>query len=215
MFNKIIAFFKKRNKFKFNANHIIVEAFECNGIKYYMFEDPMNLPAQRGLYAMEAYEEMNMRCDKEYLKAYIEAVETILKPTKGLELLKLAKLTNDLKNRINFIIEPNLVYKLATVVFFDESEDPYKWERKHAEFKITEWKKNMDVESFFFKTPLMTLVPYLNSFSGDTSAIEIHSKIANLQNENHWQTLTEVLSEEVVKKYKNNSWLLPTSISQN
>ena len=51
--------FNWKTKFP-NVNHIIEQAFEVGGVKYYQFADVFSLPYERGLFALMIYEETRM-----------------------------------------------------------------------------------------------------------------------------------------------------------
>lgn len=140
----------------------ITEAFVYRGRKYYMFDDIFTLPTIRGLQALDYYDEFTMRCTKEFLTEYCKAVDEILSNPKKLDLVRLATITGYLKERLTMIPVPDHIFKLASVIFFDDSENPYFYDRKYAEKKIAYWKEDPAVLSFFLRTPLKDLIPFLD-----------------------------------------------------
>src|SRR5688572_25875592 len=127
----------------------IVKAFVYQGKPYFMFEDIFSMPSIRGLQALDYYEEFNMRCTKEYLLRFSEAAEKILSNNKKIDLIGLAVLVKHLQERLKMIPVSDHIYKLASVVFFDESESPYTFDREHSKKKVELWKKDPEVLSFF------------------------------------------------------------------
>lgn len=138
----------------------ITEAFKYNGRTYYMFDDIFTLPTIRGMQALDYYDEFAMRCTRDFLKAYCTAVDEILSNPKKLDLTRLATITGYLKERLDMLPVPEHIYRLASVIFFDESENPYFYDRKYAEQKIEYWKKDPEMLSFFLQTPLRDLIPF-------------------------------------------------------
>lgn len=177
--------FKRKDKSVFpNQKHIIDFAFEINGVKYYQFNDTFNLPYERGLMALAVYEEVRMRCSREYLEKHVEACRTLLHDAK-IDIFKLNALNEQLQDRLNLITDTDLLYKLASVVFFDKNENPTLYEQDYCKKKIDLWKKHKDVSSFFLQKPLVELIPFLKDVDFDlqsySEAVErtnnIHSKI--------------------------------------
>lgn len=192
----IPSFLRRKPKWLREHKEKIVEAFEYKGRKYYMFEDIFTIPTCRGLMALDYYDEFNMRCTKEFLAKYCEAVDTILSNTKILDLTKLATITGYLKERLTMIPVPDHIFRLASVIFFDESENPYFYDRKYAEQKIIHWKKDPEMLSFFLRTPLKDLIPFLELQQTNLSS---YSGIVELVNNLH---LKEVLSLSLEKGTK-------------
>lgn len=162
----------------------IVEAFVHNGTTYYTFVDMFQMPTVRGLQALDYYDEFNMRCTKDFLLAFVKAQREILSNAKKLDLIKLATLTKYLEERLEMIPVPDHVYRLASVMFFDKTEDPYFFDRNYAGKKIDQWKKDPEILSFFLQTPLKDLIPAstlqdvnLQSYSAAVDMInQIHLK---------------------------------------
>lgn len=165
--------FKRKPKFKLQNDHIIKEAFTCGGVTYFQFDDIFNVPFERALTALDFYEELRMRTSRDLLLLHIVAVDDAL--NKG-ELTTVAKLNQQLKERLEWIIEPDLLYKLASVVFFDKNESPYIYDYKYGQEKIKNWKKESNVNAFFLQMPLIKLVPFLQDCEIDFQAYSIMVK---------------------------------------
>jgi hypothetical protein len=149
-------------------------AFTVNGIDYYE-PDPeagglTQMPWLRALTLHQYYEELRMKVDREYLERHTDAVELIIrgpkdKPKKRFtfdDLNELSKLNNMLKERMNFIFTPDLLYKVCSVVFIDATESPEKYNEAHNRKKIEMWKQH-GLEAFFLNEPVQRLIPFLNS----------------------------------------------------
>ncbi len=114
-----------------------------------------------------------MKCDRYYLTKHVEAVENILTGGKKIgfeEMVKINQLNNQLKERLQMVYHEDLVYKVASVVFFDANENPDDWEWKYALQKIEHWKKHSPAADFFLHEPIQRLLPFLN-----TSALNIQT----------------------------------------
>jgi hypothetical protein len=173
-----------RNAFP-DAKHRIVPAFTFEGVDYYKFDAAHgDLPYKRALAAIVVYKELEMSCSVDYLKKHVAKVNEILSAPKFTlaSAMTLQKLNTYLEERLTFPFEPNLGLKLGTVVYFDESENPYDYDPKYAEEKIKRWRSGAGVRDFFLKTPLMELIPFLKSYEGD---IEIYTQTIDAINAIH------------------------------
>jgi len=161
---KLKTILKQETKFPTSTKHITKFAFEVGGVKYYEFDTIANLPYKRAMKFFSVYDELSMKCDAFYLNAHVKAVKTILTGGKkvGLEeMSKLLSLNAQLEERLTWVHSEDLVYKLASVVFFDANESPDDWEWQYALKKIEYWKQNESAASFFLHEPIVRLLPYL------------------------------------------------------
>lgn len=164
-------------------------AFSSGGTKYYRFADIANLPYERGLMAVNIYNEVEMRCDRKFLIRYVEAMENVLHK-QTIDIFTINKLNEILKQRLQMPTHVDLLYKLASVVFFDDTENPAVYEPEYAEKKIAKWRKDQGVRDFFMQMPLRELIPSSENVDSDLdtfSAIQkeldmIHSECIRLAN---------------------------------
>lgn len=158
-------------------------AFTSGGRKYYCYSDINNLPYQRGRAALSAFNEVQMRCSREFLLRYTKAVEELLH-AKNIDIYKINELNNMLKDRLSLTADMELCYRLAAVVYFDETEKPEVYEPEYAEKKIERWKKDQSVESFFLQKPLQELIPFLKNAVGDMNVFfEINKELNALHSD--------------------------------
>lgn len=157
------AFSSNKLHTKLIQDYVIKEAFTFKGIKYYMFNDPMEVSSGRGLYAMTYYEELLARVDREYLEYHTKAVDNILSDPSKTDIPAIVKLNENLKERLDLKVAlPEHVYKFASIVFFDESESPFRYDRNYNDKKIKSWEKEGGAYDFFLQTPLKQLIPFLD-----------------------------------------------------
>jgi hypothetical protein len=85
---------------------------------------------------------------------------------------------------------------LASVVYFDSSESPYKYDYKYGIEKIRRFKK-ADVDAFFLRIPIKNYLPFK-----DISADDLRTYIAvgNQVNLVHLKTLSQNLSKSESKE---------------
>jgi len=171
----------------------IVEAFVHNGTRYLMFENVVDVPVARMLAANGIYAEMEMRCDKEYLEAHCRAVEKLLNPSdRKINLTYIAQLNLNLKERLSLMPLPDFVYKLASVIFFDETESKYSYDFAYNEKKIAAWKKDPQTLDFFLSRLASELIPSLKP-AGKSSLM--YFQVAEKIDRIHQDNLTKVLSQ--------------------
>lgn len=147
-----------------NSKHVIEYAFTIKDRHYFQFNDPLNMPYDRALKALVYYKEFDMNISRDTLAQHTEAFDSVFKKDRFTmdDLIELKRLNNLLRERIELPKEPDLMYKLAAVIFFDQFENPDTYEFKYGENKIRHWKKETDLKTFFLSKPLRTLIPYLD-----------------------------------------------------
>src|SRR6185369_9725105 len=103
MLKNIINKIRRRTKATLQSEHRIESAFVCGGTEYFWFPELFTMPVDRALDALPFYEELRMRCDREFLTAHCTAVESILSDPKKINIGKLAQLNIQLKERLEWI----------------------------------------------------------------------------------------------------------------
>ncbi len=177
-----------------DAKHIIMYAFTIGERHYFRFDDPLNTPYDRALKCLVYYKELEMNCDRAFLKAHTEAFDNVLNGTQLTisNIVDLKVLNDHLKQRLELPKEPELMYKMASVVFFDQHENPYVYEFKYGENKIRFWKKNTTLTDFFLQKPLVELIPYLQH-AGEN--LEQFSQMTQAASKKHLDKVLPLLSE--------------------
>lgn len=149
-----------------NSVHIISHAFTVAGVDYYQFDDVFNIPYERGLMSLAIYEETRMNCTKEYLDQHIEVMYELLRSSE-IDIFKINQLNEQLRERLNISFNVSLLYKLASVVFFDKNENPSLYEPEYCDKKIEFWKEHKGIQDFFFQKPIVELIPFLRNVDFD------------------------------------------------
>lgn len=146
-----------------DAKHIIIYSFTIGDHHYFRFDDPLNTPYDRALKCLVYWKELGMNCDRDFLKAHTMAVDNLMTrmPLTINHLVEMKELNDQLKQRLELPKEPELMYKLASIVFFDQHENPAVYEFKYGINKIKFWKKQTTLTDFFLQMPLQELIPYL------------------------------------------------------
>lgn len=152
-------------------------AFTTGGVDYFEADPDKGglnaLPWRRALTLQHFYDELSMNADRKFLEDYVKAVDTILsgKSNKAgtkatVQFAELVNLNEVLKERLKWVLVPDLVYKVASVVFMQKGEDPAEYDEKLNAAKIENWKKH-GLEAFFLNEPVQRLIPFLNASPAD------------------------------------------------
>jgi hypothetical protein len=153
--------FKKTPKDLFpEQKHIVELAFTLAGREYYTFADPFNAPYQRALTAIIFYREVSMNCDYDLLEKHTEAINETLMANR-IDVFRIKQLNDLLTQRLKLPKDTELLYKLASVVYFDKDESPEVYDFEYAKKKIAFWKEHATLREFFFQKPIVELIPYL------------------------------------------------------
>ena len=159
-------------------DHEIEEVFECNGKKYYKFVNEFNIPCQRAIAYLDVQAELSQSIDKKYLENYFEAV--IENANKG-NLSDVGYLTRLAQQRMQNVAILDTWYKVASVLYFDENENPYNYDYEYNEKKIIEWKRHGGALGFFSATHLKGLTTFLNFSDEDMQSYSRGQQIQLMQ----------------------------------
>lgn len=184
--------FRKRFRSRLlDGKYRVIEAFQLGSTTYYMFDQSEEVPTGRMLAALAVYNEMDMKVDKEYLELHTKAMEKLLSDPKKINVMYIAQLNLNLKERLELMPLPDFVYKLASVVFFDNTESPYSYSFEYNKKKIEDWKKSGDTLDFFLSRLSSELIPSLRPATGNTKMFfQVAEQVAGI----HLTDLTKILS---------------------
>lgn len=185
-FEAIKNYFKTKLTKLPKTDYPIEEAFSINGRTFYKYSDPFNIPYERGLKAVVFYEEARMKITYEYLQDHVNATDKLLKSQK-IDIFKIKQLNDVMKERLSWHFDTDILYKLASIVFFDKTENPTTYDYKYNAEKIKFWKEHKTIEDFFFQVPMLELMPFLKdldmslrNYSEITEAMtQLHSELVS------------------------------------
>lgn len=179
-----------------NSAGIIEYAFTLKGVDYFCYEDYNNTPSDRAFNALAFFKELDMGCDGNYLDAHIQAGFDILNNPKEIKLTDIAQLFQQMKERREYLQPIDISYKLCSVVYFDATENPARYEYTHC-LKKAEIFKNAPLEDFFFLPHIAKLLPFISSLSKDLPEFY---KVAQAIEKKHIENISTMLSEMSKKK---------------
>lgn len=190
MIKKLLSFFESPPKLK----DPVKKEFTINGVVYYQFKDISKIKCQRALVVNDWYNELAMRCTRDFLIQHTEAVDKILNNPKEINIGKLAILNQQLKERLDMIYETDIIYKIASVVFFTKDENPYEYDDVLGNEKVKLFKeqvKKKDGWKFFYDRLFKGLIGSTNLSETDLKTyMEVGSQITK----KHLETITTILS---------------------
>jgi hypothetical protein len=168
----------------------IEEAFTVEGRTFYRYKDYFNIPYERGLKTITFYEEARMKITYEYLEEHVKAVDKLLKSQK-IDIFKVKALNDVLAERLKWFTDTEILYKLASIVFFEKGEDPRTYDFKFNAEKIEFWKQHKSINDFFLSTPLLELMPFLKELEMN---LETYSLIAKELSQVHLDMVSSIQS---------------------
>jgi hypothetical protein len=194
-----------------NSKHIIIYAFSVGAKHYFRYDDHLNVPYERALSCLVYYKEIEMNADHAFLQAHVDATNNLLLKN-PINIFEIKKLNDLLRQRLKLPKDTELMYKLASVVFFDQDENPQVYEWAYSAKKIEFWKKNTDMSAFFLQKPLQELIPYLQ-FAGKN--LQEYSRLTDRLNEQHLDSLQSHLSDEQRMTLNGKKNISPAATPQN
>jgi hypothetical protein len=162
--------------------------------KYFCFVDEMRIPAKRAFAAKDIYQEFEYRTNKDMLLGFCKSVYELC--DEG-SLTKVAALTGELEKRLGYVTHIDLLYKLASVLYFDETENPEDYDQAYNFKKIQNWQQDEDVAAFFLKTPLIEYLPFSTLSNIDLAAFTNGQREEEKQ---HLIMLSRILSKNPENK---------------
>ena len=148
------------------ASHVEF-AFEVGGRKFYRFQKDFEMPTGRYGYAEAYLYESELRMKLTVLTAYMDELEKHLDGSKGqISIGKAFQVIWAIRSRCKLPFSIGTIRKLATAVYFDESEDLSGLSEECAEEKLKFWDKH-NFTGFFLTKPIIDLLN-LNGFSETT-----------------------------------------------
>lgn len=140
----------------------IEEAFTSGGIKYYNFKKDHEVRAGRYIIIANFLQEVFFRMDREMLRMYVTRIKSEIDGTKGqINIGNALEFLGHMDKLTGLAFESDTMYRLASAVYFDDTELLNTWDQKHNEHKIQGWKEDGTLD-FFFKRPFSELTGLKN-----------------------------------------------------
>jgi hypothetical protein len=143
-------------------------AFESGGTNYFRFSAEVNVPFQRAVAARDIFTEELWQINPDYLRGWNNGLINLLMDKKKKDEKKLYEigiLASRLKEQMDLSVSFIRHMKLATVIYFDEQENPLDYQYPYNKAKMEHWMKHNDVPAFFLKLPEYAYLPSLTEYS--------------------------------------------------
>lgn len=194
-------------------------AFTSGGVHYFKFTAEVNIPFQRAIAARDILTEELWQINPDFLRGWVESVLGVIvngaiKPDK--KVFEIGILTTRLKEQLDLGFSLVRQMKLASVVYFDEYENPLDYQHPYNQAKIKSWMANNDVPGFFLKLLDFQSLPSLKELEQNFPNFlqaESHQRFADLkhiislmssQKEN--EDLLKLLDSQMAMLSDINSW---------
>jgi len=189
-------------KFAFNIYEgKLTEKPSTKGTNFWEFVDFNEMPVKRALYSINFLNEVSQKLTKERLIAFLDAMENELNSPDG-KITRIHRLLFSLRERTEMIFEPESVYKLASVVYFTDQENPNDYSIKQGFENMARFKTVSD-HTFFLSVPIKKCMPQHSLSDEDLlKYLEIAKKI----NQMELKTVQSMLSKN--QSMKDSSSLL-------
>jgi len=121
----------------------IKHVFTLGGKDYYQLENDVQISEVRFAFLRQYYSEMEMRMTKESMIEFCEAIKKACNPPKGqsIEIGRIDRLADEMKDRAEWLVEPDSLFRFASVIYFTLDEDITGYDEKYNERKIKLFKK--------------------------------------------------------------------------
>ena len=136
--------------------------FTSGGVNYFKFVSEVNIPFQRAIAARDILTEELWQINPEQLQAWVKGLINVITDDKkkgDKKIFEIGVLAHRLKEQIDMSFSLTRTMKLATVLYFDEHENPLDYQYPYNAEKMKHWMKHNDVEGFFLKLPEILLMP--------------------------------------------------------
>jgi hypothetical protein len=201
-------------------------AFTSGGVNYFRFSAEVNVPFQRAVAAKDIFTEELWQVNPDYLRAWNIGLINLLTDRKKKDEKKLYEigiLASRLKEQLELSMSMTRQLKLATVLYFDEHENPLDYQYPYNAEKMKHWMKHNDVEGFFLRLPEYAYLPSLREFSTNFPTFlqaETQASLNNLKHitlllslDNTESDLTSSLQLQMEELERLNTWSKGQSMS--
>lgn len=132
--------------------------FTSGGIKYYSFCKDTEARYGRYIIMANMVQEVSYRMDRETLRTYITRTVAEIDGTKGaINIGNALAFLGQMLTLTDMSLESDTMYRLASAVYFDETENLKGWDPKYNAKKIQGWKEDGTLD-FFYKRPFAELI---------------------------------------------------------
>lgn len=143
-------------------------AFTSGGINYFRFSADVNIPFQRAVAARDILTEELWQINPAVLQSWNEALIAMVinqRTPSDKKLYEIGIMANRLKEQLSMSFSLTRTFKLASVMYFDETENPLDYQYPYNQQKMKHWMEHNDIPGFFLNLPESEFNPSLREFS--------------------------------------------------
>ena len=143
-------------------------AFTSGGVNYFKFVAEVNVPFQRAVAARDIFTEELWQINPDFLRGWNNGLINLLMDKKKKDekkLYEIGVMASRLKEQMEMSVSLLRQLKLATVVYFDEHENPLDYQYPYNKQKLEHWMEHNDVQGFFLNLPEYAYLPSLTEYS--------------------------------------------------
>jgi hypothetical protein len=143
-------------------------AFTSGGVNYFKFVAEVNVPFQRAVAARDIFTEELWQINPDFLRGWNNGLINLLMDKKKKDekkLYEIGVMASRLKEQMEMSVSLLRQLKLATVVYFDEQENPLDYQYPYNKQKLEHWMNHNDVQGFFLNLPEYAYLPSLTEYS--------------------------------------------------
>jgi hypothetical protein len=154
---------KRASNPDFNLDHpdlrdVIEYAFTAGGVDYFQFKAEVEIPAGRYTWIDAYMREHEMRMSLDVIRGYISALREQLSGELGHVNAGAANIIlYKMETRTNLAFSPETIKRLASVIYFDASENLKGYDQEYGNKKIALWEKHKSLD-FFLCRPMKELL---------------------------------------------------------
>lgn len=137
-------------------------AFTSGGKHYFRFSTEVNIPFQRAIAAKDILTEELWQIDPKVLTGWVEGLIALITDDKkkaDKKVIEAGIMAYRLKEQMELSYSLIRQLKLATVMYFDDAENPLDYQYPYNKAKLEHWTKHNDIPDFFLKLPDYLLLP--------------------------------------------------------
>jgi len=124
-------------------------AFTSGGVNYFKFVAEVNVPFQRAVAARDIFTEELWQINPDFLRGWNNGLINLLMDKKKKDdkkLYEIGIMASRLKEQMEMSVSLLRQLKLATVVYFDEHENPLDYQYPYNKQKLNHWMEHNDVQ---------------------------------------------------------------------
>lgn len=134
----------------------VEKAFKCDGVQYYNFREVEGIAMYRYVILQQYARQFQNRITDDELQQSISECEKHIN-SNPINLTKVVRVLNYIKERSKMTLEPEIMYRIASVTYFDATERLDNYDEGYNTKKIESWKKKAMLD-FFFAKPMKNII---------------------------------------------------------